>query len=369
MVTDAVADDRGRRRILVTGGAGFIGSNLVDTLLAAAEEVDVVDDLSTGSLANLSLARANPWHRLSFHQLNVLDDVAVGFIERRAPDVIVHLAGSSDPHLAAANPVADAELMVLAAVGMLEGARLAGASKVVFVEGADLYGTPPPDGRAWAEDEAETAVPDTAHGVASQAIERYRAWYLARYGLVTTALVVANVYGPRQPACGAYGLVGAAIDATLKGSGLDVVSPDGLVDLVHVADVVEAIQAAIEHGDGLRINVAGDTPVEVDTLLDAIDAAAQAVGASDSTGADSGEDDGGEADGADPVRYSAGVLDATRATLRLGWRPKVSLADGLAELVARAVDGTVDDPRSAVAAALGSGPPSARARGADGEYN
>ena len=128
-------------RALVTGGAGFIGSTLVDRLLAEGHTVDVVDNLSTGSLSNLAEARANSSGRLHFHQLDVRSPDLVELMGRRQPDVVFHLAAQADVRVSVADPVLDADVNVLGSLRALEGARAAGARKVVFASsGGTIYG-------------------------------------------------------------------------------------------------------------------------------------------------------------------------------------------------------------------------------------
>src|SRR5690242_19498903 len=130
-------------RALVTGGAGFIGSTLVDRLLAEDWRVDVVDDLSSGSLANLTEARTLPDRRFSFHRLDVASPAVAELIGHRKPDVIFHLAAQMDVRVSVARPVFDATTNVIGSLNVFEGAIAAGVRKVVFAgSGGTLYGTP-----------------------------------------------------------------------------------------------------------------------------------------------------------------------------------------------------------------------------------
>ena len=128
-------------KAMVTGGAGFIGSTLVDRLLAEDWRVDAVDDLSTGSLANLAVARAQPDRRFSFHRIDVSSPGVVDLIAHRRPDVIFHLAAQADVRVSVARPVFDATVNILGTLNVCEGAVAAGVSKVVFAaSGGTLYG-------------------------------------------------------------------------------------------------------------------------------------------------------------------------------------------------------------------------------------
>src|ERR687898_208850 len=128
-------------RTLVTGGAGFIGSTLVDRLLAEGHEVDVLDDLSGGALANLAEARTDRTHRLRFHQIDVRDAQVVDLIARRSPEVVFHLAGQVDVRSSVVRPAFDAAVNVGGTVNVIEAARVAGARKVVAaLSGGAMYG-------------------------------------------------------------------------------------------------------------------------------------------------------------------------------------------------------------------------------------
>jgi nucleoside-diphosphate-sugar epimerase len=127
-------------RALVTGGAGFIGSTLVDRLLAEGHAVDVVDDLSTGSLANLADARATPGYEMTFHRLDIREPDLVELVAHRRPEVIFHLAAQADVRVSVERPAFDAQVNIIGTLHVLEGARAAGSRKVVFAaSGGTLY--------------------------------------------------------------------------------------------------------------------------------------------------------------------------------------------------------------------------------------
>ncbi|MDQ1426558.1 MAG: UDP-glucose 4-epimerase, partial [Acidimicrobiaceae bacterium] len=159
-------------RTLVTGGAGFIGSNLVDRLLAEGHSVDVVDNLTTGSLANLGAARANPDHQMTFHQLDVRSPDVKELIARRRPEVVFHLAAQADVRVSVAQPVFDAEVNILGSLQVIEGARAAGAGKVVFAaSGGTLYGDPDPSQLPIKESHPQR--PLSPYGVAKKVVADY----------------------------------------------------------------------------------------------------------------------------------------------------------------------------------------------------
>ena len=203
-------------RALVTGGAGFIGSTLVDRLLAEGYDVDVVDDLSSGSMANLSDARSNPDHRFQFHRIDVRDGSLVELIERRAPEVIFHLAAQIDVRTSVSDPVLDAMINVIGSLHVLEGARRAGTRKVVFASsGGTIYGAP--DGDDLPVKESYPQRPISPYGVAKKVVGDYLHAYREIHELEYTALALANVYGPRQDPHGEAGVVAIFAGRLLSG--------------------------------------------------------------------------------------------------------------------------------------------------------
>src|SRR5438132_543917 len=161
-------------RALVTGGAGFIGSTLVDRLLAEGHSVDVVDDLSTGSLANLAAARAEPKHRFSFQRIDLRDGSVVELMARRQPEVVFHLAAQADVRVSVERPAFDAEVNIVATINVLEGARAAGSRKVVFASsGGTIYGEP----EELPVRESHPQRPLSPYGVAKKAAADYLSAY------------------------------------------------------------------------------------------------------------------------------------------------------------------------------------------------
>src|SRR5688500_15642487 len=193
-------------RALVTGGAGFIGSTLVDRLLAEGHTVDVVDDLSTGTLANLAEARASRAVGVTFHQIDIRSPDVTGLIARRKPEVVFHLAAQMDVRVSVARPVFDAEVNIVGSLNVLEGARQAGTRKVVFASsGGTIYGAP--DESALPVTETHEQRPISPYGVAKKAVGDYLYAYRELHDLEFTALALANIYGPRQNPHGEAGVV------------------------------------------------------------------------------------------------------------------------------------------------------------------
>jgi UDP-glucose 4-epimerase len=307
-------------RALVTGGAGFIGSTLVDRLLAEGHAVDVVDDLSSGTLANLAAARSDPDHDFQFHRLDIRDPSVADLIERRRPEVVFHLAAQIDVRVSVADPVLDAMINVIGSLNVLEGARRAGTRKVVFASsGGTIYGAP--GGADLPVRESHPQVPISPYGVAKKAVGDYLAAYRELHQLEYTALALANVYGPRQDPHGEAGVVAifagrllAGEDCTIYGDG------EQTRDYVYVDDVVDAFVRASEKGGGLVINVGTGVETSVNDLYATMARVAGVDRAAVLAPAREGE-----------VPRSA--LDAGRAAMQLGWKPWTDLATGSAAVL------------------------------------
>jgi UDP-glucose 4-epimerase len=308
-------------KALVTGGAGFIGSTLVDRLLAAGHTVDVVDNLSTGSLANLAEARADHDHRrFSFHQLDVRSPDMVEVALRRRPEVVFHLAAQADVRVSVARPVFDAEVNIVGSLQVIEGARLAGARKVVFASsGGTIYGDPDPADLPVGEDHPQRPV--SPYGVAKKVVGDYLHAYRQLHGLDYCALALANVYGPRQDPHGEAGVVAIFAGRLLTGQPCTIFG-DGTQtrDFVYVDDVVDAFMRGASAGSGLVLNIGTGEETSVNQLYATM---AQAAGAS-------GEP---EYAPARPGELQRSCLDPTRASQVLGWKPWTSVAAGTAATV------------------------------------
>ena len=307
--------------ILVTGGAGFIGSNLVDRLLADGHEVTVVDDLSTGKLTNLQQARRDPGLPLRFVRLDLTSDALIPAVERAAPEVVLHLAAQIDVRRSVDDPVHDAMVNVIGTVNLLEGARRAGTSKVVFTtSGGCIYGEPDED--ELPIDESYPGHPHSPYGASKRGVEEYLYTYEALYGVRWTSLALANVFGPRQDPAGEAGVVsifgGRMLDGlpvTIFGTG------EQTRDFVFVGDVVEAFVRSMRSGDGLRCNVGTGTATSVRELFDELAAI---------TGYDRRPELAPPRLG--ELQHIA--LDCTRAREALGWEAATPLRAGLEQTVA-----------------------------------
>jgi UDP-glucose 4-epimerase len=302
-------------RAMVTGGAGFIGSNLVDRLLAEGHHVDVVDDLSTGSLANLADARAAGGGALTIHQLDIRLPEAVALIEHRRPEVVFHLAAQADVRVSVERPTFDAEVNVIGTINVIEGARRAAADRVVFAaSGGTLYGDPHPD-----ELPARESLPHrplSPYGVSKKSAIDYLVAYRELHALEFSALALANVYGPRQDPHGEAGVV-AIFAAKLLDDEPVTIFGDGeqTRDFVYVDDVVDAFVRAASRGGGLVCNVGTGRETSVNELYRVMAAEAGATRPPVHAPPRPGE----------LLRNS---LDVSRAAMQLGWQPWTELAEG-----------------------------------------
>ncbi len=261
-------------RAFVTGGAGFIGSNLVDALIERADEVVVLDDLSTGSRKNLAAALEGG---AVLTEGDVVDGSVVATAVRGfAPDVIFHLAAQVDVRRAVADPAIDAERNVIGTINVLEAARAAGGTPVVFAStGGAIYGEG--DGRSLPLTEQADPLPMTAYGVSKLCGEHYLALYRRLYRQAGVALRFGNVYGPRQEPHGEAGVV-----AILAGQLLEAKPPtvfgDGRQtrDYIYVDDAVAAALAAsamlIERGADLEgpYNIGTGVETSILQLIEAL---------------------------------------------------------------------------------------------------
>jgi UDP-glucose 4-epimerase len=303
-------------RTLVTGGAGFIGSNLVDRLLAEGHEVDVVDDFSTGSLSNLAEARKSGGRSLHIHHLDITAPAVTELMVRRRPELVFHLAAQADVRVSVAQPTFDANVNVIGSLHVLEGARQAGAERVVFAaSGGTLYGEPSPDELPVRESHPHQ--PLSPYGVSKKSVIDYLVAYRALHALEFSALALANVYGPRQDPHGEAGVVAIFAERILRGQDVTVYG-DGeqTRDFVFVDDVVDAFVRAATRGGGLVCNVGTGSETSVNHLLATMaDVAGVEVTAVQA-----------------PLRQCEllrSCLDVERAAIQLGWRPWTELADGI----------------------------------------
>jgi UDP-glucose 4-epimerase len=290
-------------RALVTGGAGFIGSNLVDALLDRGDEAHVLDDLSTGK-------RERVRGDAELHVADIRDpDAVFAAVE---PEVVFHLAAQADVRVSVDRPDFDADVNVVGTVRVLEAARRHGAQVIFASTGGAIYGECERPAR-----EDDPRRPLAPYGTSKLCGEEYLATWNRLYGTGHVALRFGNVYGPRQEPHGEAGVV-AIFMGLLQEGGTPRIYGDGRQtrDYVYVGDVVHALLAAVGH-DGGVFNVGAGAEVSVLELYRAIVAATGIEREPEHVGARLGE-------------LQRSVLDPAAAGRELGWRPAVGLADGLA---------------------------------------
>jgi len=308
-------------RTLVTGGAGFIGSHLVDGLLAAGHRVCVVDDLSTGSQSNVP-----PEARLQ--RLDICDPVSLGeVLTGFRPEVVFHAAAQTDVRRSIREPDFDARVNVLGALNVLRAAVAAGARRIVYASSAAVYGDP----ERLPVSEADLTRPISEYGASKLAFEHYLSAHAAR-GLIEYAVLrYANVYGPRQRADGEAGVVAIFARQMLAGEPVAIFG-DGRKtrDYVYVSDVVEATIRAAAGPSGVVANIGWGREI---SDLELFREVAAATGYThDPTLAPDRRGD-----------ISRICLDAAGARRTWDWRPSVPLGDG----VRRVVEGAKAKPELA----------------------
>jgi UDP-glucose 4-epimerase len=290
--------------VIVTGGAGFIGSTLVDALIADGREVHVIDNLATGRLSNLPA-------EASFHEIDIRDLAGVARVARSSrATTIFHLAAQADVRRALEEPTFDADVNIGGTLSVLEAARAVGARVVFAATGGAGYGEYP--GLPVPTPETSETRPMSHYGQSKLAGEAYCALYGRLYGVPTVRLRLGNVYGPRQDPHGEAGVVAIFSGRLIDGEPLTVFG-DGLQtrDYVFVGDVVDAFLRAEGCEPDMTLNIGCGREVSVLDLV-------RILG------------------GTDPVMAPArtgelqrSALDATRAGAMLGWTPTVQVEQGL----------------------------------------
>ncbi|MCY3539514.1 MAG: NAD-dependent epimerase/dehydratase family protein [Acidimicrobiia bacterium] len=299
-------------RALVTGGAGFLGSNLVDRLVAEGWEVMVLDNLSTGRLSYLDDARR--FGHITIHQIDIRSEHLAATVAKYSPDRIFHLAAQTSVSASVASPGRDADINVIGTLNLLESARLAGTSRLVFVStGGAIYGSEAP----LPTPEDAPLSPESPYGFSKLIAEQYLDFWGRHHGPAYSIIRPSNVYGPRQDSSGEGGVVAIFAAAcrerkppTIFGSGHDT------RDYVYVDDVVDAIVRAADQEEGGVYNIG--TGVETSTL------------ALFGMVADAAWFKGKPFHGPPrPGDVPRSALECSRARRELGWRPRIALKDGI----------------------------------------
>jgi len=299
-------------KALVTGGAGFIGSHVTDALVAEGDDVHVVDDMSSGRLANVETALE---HGAELHTEDVTDATRMADLAASIrPDVIFHLGAHIDVRRSVDDPAFDASVNVVGTAAVLDAARRAGAKRLVLASSAAVYGRP----AEVPTTEASPAKPLSPYGASKAAAESYLALYARLHGLSTLALRMANVYGPRQDPRGEAGVV-AIFSAAAAAGRPAIVFGNGLQtrDYVHVSDVAAAFLAAGRSTASGVLNISTGRETSVLQVAEALGVSIEYA----------------------PLQHGEierSCLDPAAARQSLGWRARTGLGEGLEGLRAPA---------------------------------
>jgi UDP-glucose 4-epimerase len=294
-------------KIAVTGGAGFIASQIVDAYIERGHEVHIIDDFSTGQESNLN-------SKATVHRIDIAEGEAAEQIEQIKPDVLSHHAAQMDVRHSVADPAFDARVNIIGFINLLEASKNAGVKKVIFASsGGAVYG----EQEVFPAPESHVTQPASPYGVSKRTGELYLSYYHQAFGMPYIALRYANVYGPRQSAKGEAGVVAIFLSLLLSGK-TPVINGDGRQtrDYVYVGDVVAANVAALESSFIGQINIGTGIETDVVTIFKHL---RDAVGSQ--VDAQHGPAKTGE--------QRRSCLDATRAAEILGWRPQMALPEGL----------------------------------------
>lgn len=301
-------------KIVVTGGAGFIGSHIVDACIAAGHEVIIIDNLSTGQRQNVN-ARAR------FIELDLRDSTLVELFKQEQPEIINHHAAQIDVRKSVQDPRFDADVNIIGSLNLLEAARAGSVKHVIFAStGGAIYG----EQDYFPADESHPVRPISPYGIAKLAVEHYLNYYQFVYNLNFTVLRYANVYGPRQNSKGEAGVVAIFSENMVNGQ-TPTINGDGKQtrDYVYINDVVRANMLALEFRDKFSndvFNIGTGVETDVNTIFHQLQRF---------LGTDFPENHG-PAKAGEQIRS---VLNAKRAERMMGWRPEVDLETGLKQTV------------------------------------
>jgi len=295
-------------KILITGGAGFIGSNIVDRLIELGEKVIVVDNLATGKKEYVNKSAV-------FYEFDIGDKKLIDIFNREKPDIIIHNAAQMSVRISVEEPIYDAEVNVLGGLNVFYCSMKAGVKKVIFASsGGTVYG----EQEYFPADESHPTNPVSPYGVAKLASEKYLHYFYKTYGLAYVALRYANIYGPRQDPLGEAGVVAIFAKKMLEVQ-IPVINGDGnqTRDYVYVDDAVEANIKAIESSFIGCVNIGTSVETNVNELFYILREAAENKDIEKTHGpAKQGE------------QYRS-VLDYGLARKTLGWEPETSVEEGL----------------------------------------
>ncbi|MBB3108741.1 UDP-glucose 4-epimerase [Paenibacillus phyllosphaerae] len=295
-------------KVIVTGGAGFIGSHIVDKLIRLGHQVLVVDNLSTGRLSNLNQGAL-------FRRMDINDDRLSDVFTAFRPEVVIHHAAQVSVAHSMKNPLLDAKVNIMGTINVLEACQRSGAGKIIYASSAAVYGKPE---RA-VIDEDHALNPMSFYGISKHTPEHYIETYAELIGLEYTIFRYSNVYGGRQDAHGEGGVVSIFTDRLLSNEKC-LIFGDGeqTRDFIYVKDIVEANIAAMTRGSGLIMNISNNTSTTVNELLRTM---CELLGKPFSPTYMPSR----------PGDIKDSMLDNSRARRELGWAPGCTLQVGLEE--------------------------------------
>lgn len=293
-------------KILVTGGAGFIGSHLVDRLCGQGHEVAVLDNLSTGKIEHLPV-------QASLFRYDLTDERVRWCLQQFQPEIIYHLAAQTEVRVSLQKPVLDGQSNILGSINLLAAGAEAGVRKIIYASSAAVYGNP----RSLPINEHHPVAPLSFYGVSKYVPEMYLQLFSQLYGLEYTVLRYANVYGPRQNSQGEGGVI-AIFSARIAAGLQPVIFGDGeqTRDFIYVDDVVAANLAALERGNQQTINISSKTRTSLNELLQVYRQILQHEVSASYTGGRPGD-----------IMHSC--LDNQLAQNTLAWKPAYDLMQGI----------------------------------------
>lgn len=299
-------------KVLVTGGAGFIGSNIVDALIERGHDVVIVDNMFRGRRENI-----NPKARL--YEVSICDEVLKDVFEKERPDIVNHHAAQIDLRRSVDEPMFDAHENILGSINVIVNAVKGGVKKLIYSSsGGAIYGEP----EYLPVDEKHPVRPVSQYGVSKYCVEHYIELYSRQNGLNYTVLRYGNIYGPRQDPFGEAGVIAIFARQMMKGELPSIFGPGNKTrDYTHVSDVVAVNLLAMERGDGATCNIGTGAETSDQQIYDAV---AEAVGYRETPNYTSVR----------PGEIQRICLDWSKAKKELGWSPKVSIREGISSTVA-----------------------------------
>lgn len=299
------------KKILITGGAGFIGSNLADKLIEKGYEVAIIDNLSTGSKSNLN-------KKAKFYKADIQDKKVANIFAKEKPDAVFHYAAQISVRDSVSDPIKDAQTNILGSLNILENCKKFGVKKVIFSSsGGSIYG----ETNVYPTNEDCKEIPLSPYAITKLAVEKYLNYYFKSFGLEFVALRFANIYGPRQNSKGEAGVIAIFTDKMMAKHPV-VINGEGeqTRDFVFVEDIVSASILALEKPVTGIYNLGTATETNINTIF---------LKLKEIIKSDCKEEHGPAARG----ESGRSCLDYSKAKEVLGWEPKFNLDEGLKQTV------------------------------------